>query len=273
MKDFKLSIITVCFNSEGTIEKTINSVLDNAKTCNFDVEYIIVDGGSTDGTIALASELLKCNPESMTTKIISEPDNGIYDAMNKGLSLAKGDFIGIINSDDHYLPSIFLEIGKTIDEINNVDILHSSIINRYDDGRTDYIRKPMKIERIYEGMIINHPSVFVRKDVYEKLCFDLNYKYIADWVFITKVYELGYRFYEYKGPSCVFSMEGVSNKFIPVRHKEIFSLYFEFYEKKTLSKSLLMHLLLKQSLSFILDFIKAKFPLFYRFSLLVRKRK
>ena len=99
-EDFmKISIITVCLNSKRTIEQTIQSVIGQAHD---NCEYIVIDGGSTDGTL----EILKKYDGSIST-IISEPDEGIYDAMNKGIALATGDIIGILNSDDWYEPGIF----------------------------------------------------------------------------------------------------------------------------------------------------------------------
>ena len=106
------SIITVCLNSEKTVERTINSVLN--QTFN-DVEYIIIDGGSTDNTL----NIIESYEEQITT-IISEPDKGLYYAMNKGLALAKGRLIGIINSDDWYEPNtldlVYQEYLKTGEE-------------------------------------------------------------------------------------------------------------------------------------------------------------
>ena len=92
-KNLKISIITVCYNSEKTIQETLKSV----KNQNFEeIEYLIVDGGSTDKTLAIVKD------DHQVKKIISEPDNGIYDAMNKGIRIATGDIIGFLNSDDLY---------------------------------------------------------------------------------------------------------------------------------------------------------------------------
>ena len=97
-----VSIVTVCYNSEKTIRKTIESVL--AQTYG-QVEYIIVDGASTDNTVAVAREYEEqFRQKGYTYRIVSEKDRGIYDAMNKGLALASGELIGIINSDDWYEP-------------------------------------------------------------------------------------------------------------------------------------------------------------------------
>ena len=86
-----LSIITISFNTENTIEKTLQSVADQSYK---NIEHIIVDGGSKDNTLEI------CNSFSHVTKIISEPDNGVYDAFNKGLKLASGDVVGFLNADD-----------------------------------------------------------------------------------------------------------------------------------------------------------------------------
>lgn len=98
----KISIITVCLNSEQTIEQTIKSVIDQNDP---DYEYIIIDGDSTDSTLDIIRKY-----QAYIAILISEPDKGIYDAMNKGIALASGDVIGIINSDDWYEP----EILKTV---------------------------------------------------------------------------------------------------------------------------------------------------------------
>jgi glycosyltransferase involved in cell wall biosynthesis len=97
----RISIITVCFNSGATIRDTIESV--RAQTFN-DIEYIVVDGGSSDETLAIIAEY-----EDFISKVVSEPDGGIYDAMNKGISLATGDFVGILNSDDVFFDNYVIE--------------------------------------------------------------------------------------------------------------------------------------------------------------------
>lgn len=97
----KVSIITVCYNSAETIEKTIQSVISQSYQ---DIEYIIIDGGSYDGTLDILTKY-----RSKLSKVVSESDDGIYDAMNKGIALATGDIIGILNSDDCYSNSDVIE--------------------------------------------------------------------------------------------------------------------------------------------------------------------
>lgn len=106
----KFSIITVCFNSEETIERTIISVLSQSYQ-NF--EYIIVDGASTDGTLGIVEKYVEKYPDKI--KLISEKDDGIYDAMNKGIRVASGDLIGIVNSDDYYETDALENISETYD--------------------------------------------------------------------------------------------------------------------------------------------------------------
>lgn len=94
----KITIITVCYNSEATIRDTIQSVLSQSYS---NIEYIVVDGASKDGTMGIVNEY-----RDRIARIVSEPDMGIYDAMNKGISMAAGDVIGILNSDDYYETSM-----------------------------------------------------------------------------------------------------------------------------------------------------------------------
>ena len=111
----KLSIITVVWNAVSTIEQTICSVLE--QRCRADVEYLIIDGGSTDGTLEVIDRY-----RDRLARVVSEPDDGLYDAMNKGIRLATGDVIGIINADDYYLPGAFQTVedalaGRALDRV------------------------------------------------------------------------------------------------------------------------------------------------------------
>ena len=100
----KVSIITICFNSEAVIRKTIESVLNQTYT---DIEYIIIDGASKDKTVEIAeSYRLSLEGKGITFNVYSEPDKGIYDAMNKGINKATGELVGLINSGDWYEPSM-----------------------------------------------------------------------------------------------------------------------------------------------------------------------
>lgn len=173
--------MTVCLNSEKTIEKTFNSIICQ----NYpNIEYIVIDGGSTDSTVALIKKY------SVVTKWVSEPDNGISDAFNKGISLASGEWIGIINADDWYEVDA---IKSAMRYANEADIIHGPV--RYWEGNVPLgIYYPNQAFLRWE-MSINHPSVFVRRSVYESLGgFDPSYRYAMDYEFFLRALVSGYRF-------------------------------------------------------------------------------
>ncbi len=115
----KISIVTVCYNAERNIEKTILSVINQTYD---NIEYIVIDGGSNDGTLSVINKYA-----SKIDKVISEPDKGIYDAMNKGITLAKGDWINFMNAGDSYVDSCVLKLVS--DNINsNCDMIYGDII-------------------------------------------------------------------------------------------------------------------------------------------------
>lgn len=178
-----ISIITVCFNSERTIKKTIESVL--FQEYNF-FEYIIVDGNSSDSTLQIINEFKL----DKRISIISEPDKGIYDAINKGINKANGEIIGILNSDDYYFDqSILSKIVSGFSE--ETDLVYSDIC---------FINKKQKISRyfsskyfnkyfFYFGMMPPHPSIFVRRKLYENLgLYKTTYQIAADFEFFLRVF-------------------------------------------------------------------------------------
>ncbi|KOP39493.1 MULTISPECIES: glycosyltransferase family 2 protein [unclassified Flavobacterium] len=179
----KISIITVCYNSSDTIEKTILSV---ASQTYKNIEYIIVDGNSKDSTL----EIIK-NNETKITKWISEPDKGLYDAMNKGLLLATGDLIGILNSDDtFYSATVIQEIAK-FHESNNVDASVGNIIQHKENGKVLrlYSSKFWNPQKLKIGFMPPHPSIFFKRELFEKFGdYDLGFKIGADYELITRFF-------------------------------------------------------------------------------------
>ena len=168
------SIITVCYNSEKTIRRTIESLLKQSFT---DFEYIIVDGASKDSTLDIIKEYQVQFNGRM--RYISEPDKGIYDAMNKGIAMAQGDVIGIVNSDDFYEPDALLDISNAIDE--KTDILYGMVRHCSNDGLQE-----LRISRNNHFLLnccnLEHPGVFVKKSCYQQHgVFDLQYKVFADY--------------------------------------------------------------------------------------------
>lgn len=174
-----VSIITVVFNGADTIKQTIESVIN--QTYN-NIEYIIIDGNSTDGTQEIV-EMYKDN----VACFVSEEDEGIYDAMNKGIQYATGDIIGIINSDDWYEKDAVEKVVKYFRD-NKTDLVYGKINEVTKEGiKKEYPVIP--IRTIWYQMAVPHPSVFVKKKIYEIYGgFNLKYRLSAD-------YELMLRFY------------------------------------------------------------------------------
>lgn len=182
------SIITVSYNSESTIERTILSVLN--QTYN-NYEYIIIDGGSKDKTVQIIKKY-----ESIIHKYkwISEKDNGIYDAMNKGIEMATGDIIGIVNSDDWLESNALENIYSFITQCKNNHAIYSGAIwfhysnEKKQILRTNKRRFTKKIKSFL--MPIRHPATFVAKSVYNEIgSFDTRFKIEADCDFIYRAIE------------------------------------------------------------------------------------
>lgn len=162
----KVSIITVSYNSEKTIAHTIESVL--AQTYD-DIEYWIIDGKSSDGTVTLAESYCSAmEQKGITYHILSEPDGGIYDAMNKGIRLVTGDVIGIINSDDWYEPDA-VQTAVQIFEQTGCDLMFANIRMHKADGST-FIKKA-RLRKFQTSRDWNHPTTFVKAELYKNYPF------------------------------------------------------------------------------------------------------
>lgn len=162
----KISIITVTFNSEATLKETIQSIRNQRYD---DLEYIIVDGGSKDHTV----DIIKEN-ENIISKWISESDLGISDAFNKGIQMATGNLIGIINSDDMLEDNVLKVISQELKD--DTDVLYGNAIS-FGEGIKPFIEKPSSLDGLYVSMTIIHPATFVRKKAYEKYgTFNIDYK-------------------------------------------------------------------------------------------------
>ena len=182
----KLSIITVCYNSAATIRDAVDSVLAQE---GIGLEYIVIDGGSTDGTL----DVLRSYGERIA-RLVSEPDEGIYDAMNKGVSLATGDVVGILNSDDYYADSEVLSTVAAAFEDSDVDCVFGDLdyVDAEDTSRVvrAWRSKPYEPGAFHRGWHPAHPSFFVRRSVYERVgMFDTNLKIAADYEFMLRVLE------------------------------------------------------------------------------------
>ena len=204
------SIITVCFNSEKTIRRTMDSVLCQTVMPS---EYIIIDGLSSDGTVGIAESYKeKFASKGTDLRVYSEKDNGIYDAMNKGIDKAKGDIIGIINSDDYYEPDA-VEVMQRTFEKGGCDLAFADICMHMTNGRS-FVKKA-RVRKYTTSRDWNHPTQFVSANVYERFryrCRDIS----DDMDLYFRVKKAGYRIVAVNKVLAHFSMGGVSNR-IPAR--------------------------------------------------------
>lgn len=177
-KAMKISIVTIVFNNVKTIKDAIDSVLSQTYS---DIEYIIIDGKSTDGTVEIIQSY-----GSKINKFVSESDNGIYDAMNKGLKLATGDVIGILNSDDFYISNHVIDkVIKEFEE-NNVDSIFADLVYVKSDNLNKVVRyydsSRCFPENFKKALYPAHPTFFVKKEIYDKYgVFRTDYKIAADF--------------------------------------------------------------------------------------------
>lgn len=195
-----VSIITVVYNGEKFLEKTIESI---ARQTYSNIEYIIVDGGSTDGTL----DIIKKN-QSRISHWISEKDKGIFDAMNKGIQMAKGEIIGLLNADDYYADEtvawVVNEFQKSSAEIvhGNLAILHQNAESIMTPDITQMNSRPS----------IFHPTCFVRKSVYNTLgLFDIQFKISSDYEFLLRCFKKGVFFSYLPKTLCYFRPGGMSS--------------------------------------------------------------
>jgi glycosyltransferase involved in cell wall biosynthesis len=180
----KVSIITVCFNSAKTIRDTIESVLSQDYP---NIEYIIIDGGSSDKTVAIVEEYA-----DRIAAIVSERDRGIYDAMNKGVALASGDIVGMLNSDDIYINEHAVsELMKTMQDARADSVFADLVIvDSIDLGKVlrYYDSSYFTPSKFRFGWMPAHPTFFVKKSLYNKVGpYSLDYQISADYEMLIRL--------------------------------------------------------------------------------------
>jgi len=179
----KISIITVCFNSESTIKDTLESV---KKQDYLDIEYIIIDGGSIDNTLKIINHY-----DKIITKVISEPDKGLYDAMNKGIKLATGDLIGILNSDDIFHDNSVLKSVAKFHNKNPVDASISDVLYKNNNGKIvrKYSANNWTPEKLKSAFMPPHAGIFFKKNLFKDYgYYQLDYQIAADFELITRFF-------------------------------------------------------------------------------------
>jgi len=209
MVQLKITIITVSYNSDKTIETTFKSLLEQTYS---NIEYIVIDGGSTDNTLNIAKKY-----SSIISILISEQDNGLYDAMNKGIKLASGDIIGLINSDDLFCdPDAISKVVKEFEKNKNLDSVYADLfyvaemdINKISRRWVSGIQRKFKY-----GWHPAHPTFYIKKTIYDRFgLFDLSFRLAADFEIMLRFLEK-YKINTYylKDPLVKMRLGGETNK-------------------------------------------------------------
>lgn len=252
----KVTIITVSYNSAKTIEKTILSVINQSYE---NIEYIIIDGASSDDTLKIINKY-----QDKITKLISEKDNGIYDAMNKGIEASSGDYLIFLNSDDCFNDNDVIKNFVMIAQKNKKELYYGDLKVYNPSNQSFSIKKHNFINKIF--LMKNTPSqpaTFYKKDVFEKYGnFRIDYKIVSDQEWFLRAFLKSKISAEYLNfIVTVFSTGGISSEEANIQHnierKKMFDEYFTAFEQKSygfLSKYL-RGLIKNQFSSFFLNLI------------------
>lgn len=212
-----ISIITIVLNGESLIEETIQSVILQK---NVDLEYIIIDGGSTDGTLNKISKY-----QDRIDLVISEPDKGIYHAINKGIHLAKYPYVGLIHCGDCYRTDALSKVYKTFNR-TNADVIYGDIEIK-EEKYEDFIVSTYLADHKYlkNKMSIFHPSTFVKLSVYKNFgVYNTEYKSAADYEFFLKLFLQNAIFVHLPFVLATFRSDGISSKNIKLSIKENYKI-------------------------------------------------
>jgi len=208
----RVTIITAVFNDATTLENTIKSVLNQSYQ---NIEYIVVDGASTDGSAEIANRFKgeKC-------RVITEKDQGFYDALNKGIAMATGAVVGILNADDIYATDdVIAEVANVLVSNPQLDCVYGDLNYVRASGNetkivTRWVSSQFRPVKLYFGWMPPHPTLFLRKRVYEKVGrFDISYKISGDYDFILRCF--GQQAFQAKYiPKLMINMQlgGISNQ-------------------------------------------------------------
>lgn len=234
MADLPLvSIITIVYNGKKFIEQTIKSVLSQTY---FKIEYIIIDGGSTDGTI----DIIRKYQDSLAYWV-SEPDKGISDAFNKGIKRARGVIVGVINADDWYEKDA---VEHVVRSMHAADVLYGNM-RIWKEGKVDFELEGNH-NLLEKEMTINHPTVFVRKECYERYgVFDETFKCAMDYELMLRFYKNGCVFFHLPHVLANLRWEGFSDKNWRMGCKETLKAKNIHFPQKKISNNLyyLKHLM------------------------------
>jgi glycosyltransferase involved in cell wall biosynthesis len=199
----KISIVTITYNSAATLEETVRSVVMQDYPS---LEYVIIDGGSTDGTLDIVRKY-----QDRIQTVISEPDKGISDAFNKGIAHATGEIVGIINSDDILLPDALQEVARHYD--SQVDVYSGLILFWNEDTDETFPSYPdVTFDTLKLQYNVAHPARFIRKDAYQRYgLYRVDLRYMMDIELLCRFYKQGAKFLLVDKPLAKFRLGGTTN--------------------------------------------------------------
>ena len=198
----KISVITISFNSEATLEETIRSVTSQDYPA---LEYVIIDGGSTDGTLEIIRKY-----QDRIQVVVSEPDRGISDAFNKGVARATGEIVGIVNSDDILLPGALQKVAESYQP--QVDVYSGWIMFWNQETNETFPSYPdIAFDRLKLQYRVAHPARFIRRDAYERFgLYREDLRYMMDIELLCRFYKQGARFMLIDSPLAMFRIGGTT---------------------------------------------------------------
>lgn len=253
-----VSVITVVFNGKELIEPTIQSIINQQYR---NIEYIIIDGGSTDGTC----DIIKKYSDKISYWV-SEKDYGIFDAMNKGVKAATGEWVMFMNCGDFFYSSDALEIffNKCKGQLVDADVLFGRSVMYYPDGKEIEMIAPHKIEEMWKGPVFRHGAMITRTAIHKQELFllDKEFKTSADFELIYRLHKKNYRFLKVDVRIILFEKEGISdniiknfqdNRRIVSRHKDL-NLKRRIKYQVMITKARLKESWIKSILKVIYDF-------------------
>lgn len=247
MRNIKISIITISYNSEKTIERTIQSVISQEYSF---LEYLIIDGGSKDNTLEIVNKF-----RDKIDVIISEPDKGISDAFNKGIRLATGEIIGIINSDDLLLPGALKAICDCYNP--DIDVYRGRLI--INDPKTGY-KFSSGVPELncsvshYAGLKVNHPSTFIAKKAYERVgLYKTKVRYIMDIDMLFRLTNAGCSFVYVPYDLALFNLGGATSDALYKKVTERYQVVRENGGSFYLAFSIATRCMIKDVIKLIID--------------------
>lgn len=219
----KFSVITICFNAEKEIEDTILSVL-NQTTADF--EYLVKDGVSTDRTVDIARSFIPAFAEKgIPYRVISQPDSGVYDAMNQAVQQSQGEWMVFMNSGDCFANETVLDQVKNSGCLTNADVVYGDTIlkrqNLYSYG------KAYPLEKIQVELPFCHQSSFTRRELFQNNCYSTQYRICSDHRFYLQLYREGKRFAYFPMEVSIFDLSGISSTMYELAYRETIQILEE----------------------------------------------